>query len=315
MNKKPVIAIVGPTASGKSRLGVELCKLINGEVVSADSMQIYKEMDIATAKPTAEETENVPHHLIGFLEPTGNFSVVQYCFMAKECIEDISNRGKLPVIVGGTGLYIDALLNNIEFPKAKADPALRGQLKELTETKGTDFLYNELMQIDTVTAQNLHPQDIGRIIRALEMYYTTGITMSRHIELSRLHPPPFNTCMIGVNFRNRQLLYDRINNRVDEMLEKGLMKEAEMFWQKYGSGTAQQAIGYKELSPYFKGLTELPQAIEKLKQETRRYSKRQMTWFRKNDKIKWIYIDDYSDRGDIIQEVYRLICESGIIVR
>jgi tRNA dimethylallyltransferase len=315
MDKIPVIAIVGPTASGKSQLGVELCKRLNGEVISADSMQIYKYMDIATAKPSAAEMKNVPHHMIDFLEPTESFSVVQYCDMARKSIEDITGCGKLPVIVGGTGLYIDALLNNLEFPKVQADFDLRERLKEQAATKGSDFLLNELFQIDPETAQNLNVKDLGRIIRALELYYTTGITMSGHIKMSRLNSTPYQSCFIGLNFRNRQILYDRINSRVDNMLEKGLVEEAKQFFQKYSSNTAQQAIGYKELSPYFEGTANLSQVIEKLKQETRRYAKRQLTWFRKNDLTKWIYVDDYNSQMDITEKAYSLICESGIVRR
>jgi len=312
MNKIPVVAVVGPTASGKSHLGVELCKQLNGEVISADSMQIYKHMDIATAKPSAAEMSNIPHHMINFLEPTESFSVVQYCVMARKSIEDIIGRGKLPVIVGGTGLYIDALLNNIEFPDTQADLALRERLKKLSAEKGSEFLLNELLEIDPETAQYLHTKDIGRIIRALELYYTTGITMSSHIKMSRLNQSPFEPCLIGLNFRNRQLLYDRINNRVDEMLEKGLVEEANQFFQKYNSGTAKQAIGYKELYPYFEGLAELPQAVEKLKQETRRYAKRQLTWFRKNEQINWIYVDDFQTLSEITEKAYSIICECGV---
>ncbi|MEI6579245.1 MAG: tRNA (adenosine(37)-N6)-dimethylallyltransferase MiaA, partial [Eubacteriales bacterium] len=220
MEKIPVVVIVGPTASGKTKLGVEMCKLFNGAVISADSMQIYKHMNIATAKPTLEEMENIPHYLVDIIEPTESFSVVQYCNMARECIENIFNCGKLPIIVGGTGLYIDALLNNLEFPKAPADFALRERLKELAVTNGAEFLLEELMKIDAETAQNLHPKDLGRIIRALELYQTTGVTMSRHVQLSRLNPSPFKPFIVGLNFKNRQLLYDRINSRIDAMLGK-----------------------------------------------------------------------------------------------
>lgn len=310
-----VVAVVGPTASGKSKLGVELCKQINGEVVSADSMQIYKFMDVATAKPSVAEMENIPHHLISFVNPEDSFCVVQYCDIARKCIEDISARGKIPVIVGGTGLYIDALLNNIEFPEAKADFALRERLKKLASEKSADALLDELLKIDPETAQNLHPKDLGRIIRAIELYYTTGITMSKHIQMSRSNPSSFEPCVIGLNFRNRQILYDKINARIDSMLENGLIEEAELFFQNRNYGTAKQAIGYKELLPYFEGETDLPAAIEKLKRETRNYAKRQLTWFRKNEKIKWIYVDDFISQSDMTAAAFELIYESGTVGR
>lgn len=315
MKKPPVIAIVGPTATGKSQLGIELCKLLNGEVISADSMQIYKKMNIATAKPTADEMQNIPHHLADLIEPTESFNVVQYCVIAKKCIKDIHNRGKLPVIVGGTGLYINSLLNNIEFPEVKADYALRERLMKLAQTRGAEFLLEELMEIDAETAVNLHPKDVGRIIRALELFYATGIKMSHHVYISRLKPSEFDELIIGLNYKNRQLLYDRINSRIDLMIEKGLIEEASLFFQTYKSGTAQQAIGYKELFPYLEGSMELSEAVGKLKQETRRYSKRQITWFKKNEKINWIYIDEYKNQSNITAKALELILESGIVGR
>ncbi len=314
-DKIPVIAVVGPTASGKTKLGVELCKLLNGEVVSADSMQIYKQMDIATAKPSVTDMDNIPHHLIGFVEPEECFSVVQYCSMAKKCMEEITGRGKIPVVVGGTGLYIDALLNNIEFPQANADYTLREQLKKIASEKGAEVLLEELMKIDPDTAQTLHINDLGRIIRAIELYCTTGITMSKHIQLSKVNPSPFIPCIIGLNFRNRQILYDRINGRIDDMLKNGLIEEAMLFYKNHNDGTAKQAIGYKELFPYFEGTVQLSQAVDKLKQETRNYAKRQLTWFRKNETIKWIYADEYNSQSDLTQAAFCLIRDSSVAGR
>lgn len=315
INTIPVVAVVGPTASGKTTLAVEICKHFNGEVISADSMQIYKYMNIATAKPTDEEIETIPHHLIDFLEPTEHFSVAQYCTMAKACIEDIHKRGKLPVIVGGTGLYIDSLLNNVEFSECVADYDLREKLRAKAEQQGAKVLLDELRQIDPETAETLHPNNLGRIIRALELYYTTGITRSRHDELSRQSPSPYEACFIGLNYRDRQVLYNRINSRVDAMLELGLMSEAQDFINRYKKGTAQQAIGYKELEPYFSGSLPLTQAIENLKQETRRYAKRQLTWFRRNEAIHWIFADDYKNKSEITQKAVQIIIGSGVVGR
>lgn len=312
MNPIPLIVIVGPTASGKTTLAVEVSKQRNGEVVSADSMQIYKYMDIATAKPTAEETAGIRHHLIGFLEPTESFSVVDYCEAAGVCIRDIRAKGKLPVVVGGTGLYIRSLIENLSFPEAKADYALREKLKTLAETAGADFLLDELMKVDAQTARTLHPNNLNRIVRALEIYYTTGIPMSEHIAASRAQASPYRACIIGLDYRDRQVLYERIDRRVDEMVNSGLLEEARAFISRYNEGTAAQAIGYKELIPYFNGVVTLEQAIEKLKQETRRYSKRQRTWFRKEDGVHWVYADEYDCSGDLVSCAVRIIDESGI---
>lgn len=312
MNPIPLIVIVGPTASGKTTLAVEVSKQRNGEVVSADSMQIYKYMDIATAKPTPEETDGIRHHLIDFLEPTESFSVVDYCEAAGACIRDIRAKGKLPVVVGGTGLYVRSLIENLSFPEAKADYALREKLKTLAETAGADFLLDELMKVDAQTARTLHPNNLCRIVRALEIYYTTGIPMSEHIAASHMQASPYESCIIGLDYRDRKVLYERINRRVDEMVNNGLLEEARAFIGRYNEGTAAQAIGYKELIPYFNGEIALEQAIEKLKQETRRYSKRQRTWFRKEDGVHWVYADDYDCSGDLVTCVVRIIDESGI---
>lgn len=312
MNPIPLIVIVGPTASGKTTLAVEISKQRNGEVVSADSMQIYKYMDIATAKPTAQETAGIPHHLIDFLEPTESFSVVDYCEAAGACIREIRAKGKLPVVVGGTGLYIRSLIDNLSFPEAKADYALRKKLKTLAETAGGDFLLDELMKVDAQTARSLHPNNLSRIVRALEIYYTTGIPMSEHIAASRTHASPYEPCIIGLDYRDRKVLYARIDRRVDEMVNNGLLEEARAFISRYTEGTAAQAIGYKELIPYFNGEVTFEQAIEKLKQETRRYSKRQRTWFRKEEGVHWVYADEYTCSGDLVSCVVRIIDESGI---
>lgn len=311
--KIPVVAVVGPTASGKSTLGIELCKKINGEVVSADSMQIYKKIAIATAKPAPDDMQGVPHHLIGIIEPEDDFSVVQFRALAGDCINQIVERGNTPVIVGGTGLYVDALLQNIEFPDIKSDMVLRESLRLRADREGAELLHDELTAIDPETANNIHPNDTGRVTRALELYYTTGKKPSVHTRLSKLKPSLYVPVMIGLNFRDRQLLYDRIDSRVDEMLEQGLLEEARMFYTTYASGTSQQAIGYKELFPYFKGAITLNEALEKLKRNTRRYAKRQLTWLRKNENIHWVYKDDYKTNNEIIAEALRIIDESEVL--
>jgi tRNA dimethylallyltransferase len=315
MEKIPVAAIVGPTASGKSTLGIELCSVFSGEVVSADSMQIYKKMDISTAKPSKEEMKGITHHLIDLLEPTENFNVVKYCEMARTCISDINNRGKLPVVVGGTGLYMDSLLNNIDFSKESSNLSLRKSLKEKALVDGSEYLYHELEKVDPLSALKIHPNDTGRIIRALELYHTTGITAFEQNRLSKLQSSPYRSIIIGLNFRNRQILYDRINTRIDVMVEAGLFEEAKNLFAMSRTSTAQQAIGIKELYPFFEGNINIDEALQNLKRETRRYAKRQLTWFRKNESVKWIYVDDYTDNSEITAQALCLIEQDGFIKR
>ncbi len=289
--KKPLVVVVaGPTASGKTSLAVKLAKLFDGEVVSADSMQVYKNMDIATAKPTFEEMEDVPHHLIGVVDEGSDFSVALYKEMAISAIDDILSRGKLPIVAGGTGLYIDTLVNNTEFLDfEKSD--IRDTLEARVRAEGIEKLYSELMEVDSETAKKLHINDEKRIIRALEVYLSTGKTISEQCELSHLKESDYRFCLIALGAKNRDYLYERINRRVDIMLETGLIDEAERFFSLDISKTAKQAIGYKELKPYLDGCCTLEQAVENLKMQTRRYAKRQLTWFRRNEAISWLYID------------------------
>lgn len=288
--KPLVVVVVGPTAGGKSSLAIKIAKTLNGEVISADSMQIYKKMDIATAKVTAEEADGVVHHLIDFVEPWESFSVARYKELAAGCIEDILSRGKLPVIAGGTGLYVDTVVNNTSFlDYEKSD--IREKLIERMEKDGCEALYNELLEFDRASTEKIHPNDSKRIIRALELYYSTGLTMTRQRELSHLDESAYKFCIIGLNAENREFLYERINRRVDIMIQSGLVEEAKQFFSHGYSSTAKQAIGYKELFPYLSGEMSLEEAIENLKRGTRRYAKRQLSWFRKNKNINWLYID------------------------
>lgn len=297
MEKTFVIAVAGPTASGKTELGVRLAEHYGGEVVSADSMQIYKKMNIATAKPTKEEMRGIPHHLIDFVEPTESYSVARYKTDAQNAIEDITSRGKVPIIVGGTGLYIDSLLENIEFFDAEVDESLRQKLYERAEAEGAEKLYSELSEIDPKSAEKIHSNNIKKVIRALEIYYATGRKISEQVDLSRLSGTPYECVIIGLTSNDRQYLYDRINRRVDKMLELGLLEEAKEFYSVYGVKTANQAIGYKEILPYLKGEKSLEECVEHLKMQTRRYAKRQLTWFRRNEKIKFLSIDELDKDG------------------
>jgi tRNA dimethylallyltransferase len=304
--KIPVVAVVGPTASGKSRLAVELALRKNGEVISADSMQIYKGMQIGTAKPTSQEMRGVPHHLIDFVELTQPFSVADYVELAAKCIEEIHSRGKLPILAGGTGLYVRSLLHNIQFTESDRDEALRAALSQKAEQEGPQALLEELRQFDPESAERIHPNNVGRIIRAIEIYRTSGITMTEQIKRSKQIPTPYQACVIGLDYRNRQTLYDRINLRVDQMMESGLLAEAKEVLSHPGAPTALQAIGYKELAPYLSGECPLDEAVERIKRETRRYAKRQLTWFRRDEEVHWIMADDYVDFDHLADEAVRI---------
>lgn len=283
MKKKKVIAVVGPTASGKTSLAVEIAKAVYGEIISADSMQIYKGMTIATAQPSEEEKQGIPHHLISIIEPSETYSVAQFASDAKKCIEDITARGKVPVIAGGTGLYIDSLLYGIDFGFVPDNSEMREKLKERLESEGAEKLLEELRQVDPETAEILHVNNAGRILRALEVYYLTGETIAEQKRKSREKGSDYITLYIYIDFSDRQKLYDRIEKRVDIMVETGLLEEAEKFITLGEDTTAKQAIGYKELKPYFNGECTLEDALDNLKKETRHYAKRQMTWFRRNE--------------------------------
>ena len=309
MNKIPVIAVVGPTASGKTSMSIEIAKRFSGQVVSADSMQIYEKMNIATAKPTKDEMQGIPHHLIGFQPIDKKFSVAEYVTLAKECIEKIHSQGDLPVIAGGTGLYVDSLLQNIQFSQEDENTEIRKELTALFDEKGAEFMLNWLREIDPQTAERLHLKDKSRIIRALEIYKATGKTMTEQKALSKTEPSPYKTLYIGINYRDRNVLYDRINRRVDIMVENGLLEEAKDFYNIESDKTACQAIGYKELAPYFNGEKTLDECLESLKIETRHYAKRQLTWFRKNENINWVYSDDYENQEDMLNGVFEIINE------
>lgn len=311
MTNQPLIVICGPTASGKTALSIALAKTIGCEVVSADSMQIYKGMTIATAKPTPEEMDGVPHHLIDFLEPSNSFSVADYVSLAHKAIEDIGNRGMIPLVCGGTGLYINSLVDNITFDESCSSTTLRDELLELSKEKGNGYLLEMLRKFDPESAERFHENNLTRIIRAIEVYKTTGKTISQFNRESKDKGSPYDAVMIGINYRDRQKLYDRINLRVDMMMENGLLDEA----KEILSGdlkTSYQAIGYKELAPYFHGEACLEDCIDKLKMESRRYAKRQLTWFRRDERINWIYADECSSFEEIVAKALEIVLSSGI---
>lgn len=270
-----IIVVAGPTASGKTALGIEIAKAVNGEIISADSMQVYKGMPIAAACPTAEEKSQIPHHLVEFLDADENFSVALWCDLARKKIKEMIQRGKTPVIVGGTGLFIDSLVDNIIFEDVSIDFKLRENLMK----RDNRSLYDELMLLDSNSAKDIHINNKKRIVRALELYYS-GTSKSQQNVHSRQEKSPYDVLYFFLNYKDRQLLYDRINTRVDKMVADGLEQEAEKFLNQESS-TAAQAIGHKELIPYFNGEVSFDVAVDRLKQKTRNYAKRQITWFKR----------------------------------
>ncbi len=312
MDKIKIITVVGPTASGKTSLSIKICKDFNGEIISADSMQIYKDMDIATAKPDLVEMDGITHHLMGFLEPDKTYSVAQFVKDAKEAAITISSEGKTPVIAGGTGLYVDNLVDGTVFTDGETDLRLRSELFERYNNEGIEVLLEELGKIDRESYEKLSLQiNPKRIIRALEVYYSTGLTQTEQNKLSKSQESVFNATQIALDFRDREVLYQRINERVDIILEKGLLDEAKEFYNNSFSNTAVQAIGYKELKPYLDGEVSLEFAIESLKRSTRRYAKRQLTWFRRNPDIRWFFVDDYSDNDELYTSVRDYLISKG----
>lgn len=286
------MTVVGPTASGKTALAVELALRLGGEVISADSMQIYRHMDIATAKPAADEMRGVPHHLIGCVEPSEAFSVARFCELARPLIDQITRRGRLPILAGGTGLYIDSLLGNLRFAEVEADPALRKELQDELDEKGAEHMLGVLRALDPESADRLTPErNPKRILRAIEICRTAGMTMTQLNRVQSSSPSPYDAVKLGLTAEDRAYLYDRIDRRVDRMMEDGLLDEARRFYDGAFGETAAAAIGYKELRPYLRGEQPLDVCVENLKRATRRYAKRQLTWFRRDPDIRWFMID------------------------
>ena len=286
--KPKVIVICGPTASGKTALSIELAKQLNTEIVSADSMQIYKDMNIGSAKPTLQEMQGIKHYMLDFVSPDERYSVADYKKEATTCIEEILKKGKIPIVVGGTGLYIDSLIYNIEYDEIEYDEKYRKELEEIAKNEGLDVLYDRAKEIDPEAIKSISKNDKKRIIRILEIYKATGKTKTEQEILSRKNEVPYDYKVFAINM-DRQVLYDRINKRVDIMVEQGLIEEVKMISEKYKKyPIAMQALGYKEIKQYLDGNLTKEEAIEKIKQETRRYAKRQLTWFRKNKQTIWL---------------------------
>lgn len=305
MEKQKVIVICGPTASGKTKLSIEIAKKINGEIVSADSMQIYKDMTIGTAKPTPEEMQGIKHYLIDFVLPNQRYSVADYNKDALKAIDEIIKKGKTPIVVGGTGLYVNSLIYGIEYSDIEVDIEYREKLEKIAESEGIERLYEMAKEIDPEAIKNISKNDQKRICRILEIYHTTGKNKTEQEKESRKNGPKYQYLLYGITM-DREKLYDRINKRVDIMINDGLIEEVQNVVKKYDEfPTAMQGLGYKEVVEYLNGITTKEEMIEKIKMETRRYAKRQLTWFKKCENIKWINgLDDIQNNIKIILEEY-----------
>ena len=309
-----ILVVSGPTASGKTALAVELALAHNGEVVSADSMQIYRRMDIGTAKPTRAEMRGVPHHMLDVADPEEDFSVARYVELAARCVDDILARGRLPIVAGGTGLYIDSLLSGRTFARFDPDSPLRRELEEELARRGGAALLEELARVDPDTAARLHPNDGKRIVRALEVYRSTGTTLTEHNAMTRSLPPRYDALTLTLAFQRREDMWDRIDRRVDRMMADGLAEEVRALLD---SGvpdrcTAMQAIGYKEMAAALRGDGDTARAAEEIKLRSRQYAKRQLTWFRRNPEARWILWDRDPDFSAALQASTKYLSDFGI---
>lgn len=299
----PLVVIAGPTASGKTALAIDIAKELGGEIISADSMQIYREMNIGTAKPTAEEMCGVPHHMLDIADPCENFSLWKFARAAHKAINDVYSRGKLPILAGGTGLYTDTIVHNIELSEAGGDNSVREELMKKARSGGAAELYKKLSETDPESAAKLCEKDVKRVVRALEIYYLTGKTKSENDEISKKSKKIYNYLYFAIE-TEREILYNRINTRVDEMVKRGLFEEVSDIKNKYGfiNTTAMQGIGYREVLYYLRGLVTRTETEELIKRNTRRLAKRQMTWLRKNNEVIWIKPGDRAFCTELIRE-------------
>lgn len=314
-NKDNLFILIGPTAIGKTSVAINFAKKMNGEIISADSMQIYKYMDIGSAKVTKEEMDNIPHHLIDIIYPDEDFTVANYKNMATNMIKDINTRNKLPVVAGGTGLYINSLVYDLNFTEVEPNPEIRNKLEALAKEYGNEYLYKRLKEIDIKSAEKLNINDKQRIIRAIEIFEMTGVTKSEYNKSFRNKIDHYNLVMFGLNM-DRQKLYERINLRVDIMVESGLVREVEKLLSLgYDKDlVSMQGIGYKEVIMYLNNEISLDRAIELIKQYSRNYAKRQLTWFRRDDRINWIDLDDFRNIDDLTQYMIDY-CKNKFIIK
>lgn len=311
--KKPLIILTGPTAVGKTDLSIQLAKAVNGEIISADSMQVYKEMNIGSAKIQPEEMKGVPHYLVDEIEPEEEFNVVRFQTMAKNAMKMIYQKGKIPVIVGGTGFYIQALLYDIDFTDTTEDFDYRRELEQLAQEKGNEFLHEMLRKVDPKAAQEIHENNRKRVIRALEYYRDTGKQISKHNEQQRQNESPYQFAYFVLN-RDRRELYRRIDQRVDQMMKQGLLEEVKRLKERgcTSNMVSMKGLGYKELLDYLNGMNSLEEAVRIIKRDTRHFAKRQLTWFKREKEVDWIELDGKTEQ-QVLEEIQMICKEKGIL--
>ena len=311
--KKPLIVLTGPTAVGKTNLSIRLAKKIGGEIISADSMQIYKKMNIGTAKISPEEMAGVPHYLVDELDPGEEFNVVAFQQMAKKAMKQIYENGHIPIVVGGTGFYIQALLYDVDFSEHETEEKYRQELVALEQEKGREYLYEMLKQADPEYAAIVHSNNVKRVIRAMEYYHETGRKLSEHNAQQRENSSPYQFVYLVLN-DEREILYDRIDRRVDQMMEAGLLQEVEALVKEGYERTlvSMQGLGYKEFFDYFDGKCTLEETVDIIKRDTRRFAKRQLTWFRREKEVCWMNKQDYPDGDALFHEILKLLKEKEI---
>ena len=314
--KQPLIVLTGPTAVGKTSLSISLAKAVNGEIISADSMQVYKKMDIGSAKIRSEEMQGIPHYLVDVLEPEEEFHIVKFQQMAKKAMEDIYSRGKVPILVGGTGFYIQAVTKDIDFTEAQQENDYRKELEALAEEKGGEHLHEMLRKVDPVSADAIHAHNVKRVIRALEFYHQNGSPISAHNEEQKQHESPYNLAYFVLNMP-RELLYERIDLRVDQMMKEGLLEEVSRLKEEgcHRGMVSMQGLGYKEILAYLDGEYPLEEAVRVLKRDTRHFAKRQLTWFRREQELTWVNKNQFSYQEDQILDYMLEICrKKGILL-
>ena len=313
--KRPLIVLTGPTAVGKTSLSISLAKAVNGEIISADSMQVYKKMDIGSAKIRPEEMQGVKHYLVDVLEPEEEFHIVKFQQMAKEAMEEIYKKGKIPILVGGTGFYIQAVTRDIDFTEAQQENTYRAELEKLAETEGAEYLHDRLKEVDPASADTIHANNVKRVIRALEFYHQNGTPISAHNEEQKKQTSPYNLAYFVLN-APRDILYERIDKRVDQMLEEGLVKEVADLRQEgcHRGMVSMQGLGYKEILAYLEGEYPLEEAVRILKRDTRHFAKRQLTWFRRESDVIWVDKDKFHwDEKEILEYMLSVLKEHDIL--
>ena len=313
--KRPLIVLTGPTAVGKTSLSISLAKAVNGEIISADSLQVYKKMDIGSAKIRPEEMQGVKHYLVDVLEPEEEFHIVKFQQMAKEAMEEIYEKGKIPILVGGTGFYIQAVTRDIDFTEAQQENTYRAELEKLAETEGAEYLHDRLKEVDPASADTIHANNVKRVIRALEFYHQNGTPISAHNEEQKKQTSPYNLAYFVLN-APRDILYERIDKRVDQMLEEGLVKEVEGLKREgcHRGMVSMQGLGYKEILAYLEGEYPLEEAVRILKRDTRHFAKRQLTWFRRESDVIWVDKDKFHwDEKEILEYMLSVLKEHDIL--